>query len=167
MPRPAAAAFVIVLGLLLAACAGGPTPYQQAQDGYGYSDQRIEENRYRVNFAGNPATTRQTVEDYLLYRAAELTVQTGHDWFEVVHRNTVQDYSGFGGSPQMGLGVGSGGDFGVGLSFPVLGGGGSARYTADMDILVHDGEKPQQNPDAYDAFAVISRLQPKVLAGGT
>jgi hypothetical protein len=166
MPRPAAAASVVVLGLLLAACAGGPTPYQQAHDGYGYSDQRIEENRYRVSFAGNSATTRQTVEDYLLYRAAELTVQTGHDWFEVVHRNTVQDYSGFGGSPQMGLGVGSGGDFGVGLSFPVLGGGGAARYTADMDILVHDGEKPQQNPDAYDAFAVISRLQPKVLAGG-
>jgi hypothetical protein len=167
MPRPAAAAVVAVLGLLLAACAGGPTPYQQARDGYGYSEQRIEENRYRVSFAGNSATSRQTVEDYLLYRGAELTVQTGHDWFEVVHRNTMQDYSSFGGSPQMGLGVGSGGDFGVGLSFPVLGGGGAARYTADMDILVHDGEKPQQNPDAYDAFAVISRLQPKVLAGGS
>jgi hypothetical protein len=167
MPRPAAAAVLAVLGLLLAACAGGPTLYQQAQDGYGYSEQRIEENRYRVSFAGNAATSRQTVEDYLLYRGAELTVQTGHDWFEVVHRNTVQDYSGFGGSPQMGLGVGSGGDFGVGLSFPVLGGGGAARYTAVMDILVHDGEKPQQNPDAYDAFAVISRLQPKVLAGGS
>jgi hypothetical protein len=165
MPRPAAPA--LVLGLLIAACAGGPTPYQQAQDGYGYSEQRFEENRYRVSFAGNSATSRQTVEDFLLYRAAELTVQTGHDWFEVVHRNTMQDYSGFGGSPQMGLGVGSGGDFGVGLSFPVLGGGGATGYTADMDILVHDGEKPQQNPDAYDAFAVISRLQPKVLAGGS
>jgi hypothetical protein len=166
MPRPAAAALVAVLGLLLAACAGGPTPYQQAQDGYGYSDQRVEENRYRVSFAGNSATTRQTVEDYLLYRGAELTVQTGHDWFEVVDRNTVQDYSGFGGSPQVGLGMGSSGDFGVGLSFPVFG-GGAGRYTADMDILVHDGEKPQQDPNAYDAFAVISRLQPKILAGGS
>src|SRR5918995_6473317 len=106
MPRPAAPA--LVLGLLIAACAGGPTPYQQAQDGYGYSEQRIEENRYRVSFAGNSATTRQTVEDYLLYRAAELTVQTGHDWFEVADRSTVQAYSGYGGSPQGGVGVGGG-----------------------------------------------------------
>ncbi|HEX6111455.1 MAG TPA: hypothetical protein VFZ10_04050 [Geminicoccaceae bacterium] len=168
MPRPAAPALALVLGLLLAACAGAPTPYQQARDGFGYSEQQIEENRYRVSFAGNSATTRQTVEDYLLYRAAELTVQTGHDWFQVVERNTVQEYSGYGGSPEMGVGVGSGGNFGVGLSFPVLGGGGgSGRYTADMDVIVREGEKPQEDPNAYDAFSVISRLQPKVLAGGS
>ena len=166
MPRPAASALVVVLGLL-AACAGGPTPYQEERDGYGYSEQQIEENRYRVSFAGNAATSRQTVEDYLLYRAAELSVQTGHDWFEVVDRNTVQEYAGYGGSPQVGVGVGGGSDFGVGLSFPVLGGAGGGRYTASMDILVHEGEKPQQDPDAYDAFSVISRLQPKILAGGS
>jgi hypothetical protein len=152
---------------LLAACAGSPTPYQQARNGYGYSEQQIEESRYRVSFAGNSATSRQTVEDYLLYRAAELTVQTGHDYFEVVDRNTVQEYSGYGGAPEVGVGFGGGSGFGVGLSVPVFGGsGGAGRYTADMDILVHDGEKPQDDPDAYDAFSVISRLQPKILAGG-
>jgi hypothetical protein len=165
MPRPAASALVVVLGLLLAGCAGGPTPYQQARDGYGYSEQRIEENRYRVSFAGNAATTRQTVEDYLLYRAAELTVQTGHDWFEVADRNTLQEYSGY-GSPEVGIGSG-GSNFGVGLSFPMFGGGGGGRYTASMDILVHEGEKPQENLNAYDALSVISRLQPKVLTGGS
>jgi hypothetical protein len=157
---------VVALGLLLAACAGKPTPYQAAQSGFGYSEQQTEENRYRVSFAGNSATSRPTVEDYLLYRAAELTVQTGHDWFQVVDRNTVQEYSGYGGSPAVGLGVGGGSDVGVGLSFPMFGGGGSGRYSADMDILVRDGEKPQDDPAAYDAFSVISRLQPKVLAGG-
>jgi hypothetical protein len=156
----------VALGLLLAACAGAPTPYQQAQGGYGYSEQRIEDNRYRISFAGNSATSRQTVEDYVLYRAAELAVQTGRDWLEVVDRNTVQASSGYGGSPAMGVGVGGGSGFGVGLSFPMFGGGSSTRYTADMDILVHDGEKPQDNLNAYDAFAVISRLQPKILAGG-
>ena len=104
MARPSASAVVVLLGLLLAACAGKPTPYQQAQGGYGYSEQRIEENRYRVSFAGNSATSRQTVEDYLLYRAAELTVQNGHDWFEVAARDTVQEYAGYGGSPAMGNG---------------------------------------------------------------
>ena len=167
MARPAASALVVVLGLLLAACAGGPTPYQQARDGYGYSEQQVEENRYRVSFAGNAATTRQTVEDYLLYRAAELTVQTGHDWFEVVYRNTVQEDSGYVGSPRVGLGMGGGSDFGVGLSMPMFGGGGSGRYTADMDIVLRDGPKPQENSDAYDAFSVISRLQSKILTSGS
>jgi hypothetical protein len=168
MPRPTAFVFGVVLGLLLAGCASAPTPYQAAQGGFGYSEQQIEENRYRVSFAGNSATTRQTVEDYLLYRAAELTVQTGHDWFQVVDRNTVQEYSGSGGSPEMGVGVGSGGNFGVGMSFPVLGGGGGAgRYTASMDVVVREGEKPQEDPTAYDAFSVVSRLQPKILAGGS
>jgi hypothetical protein len=166
MAIPAASALVVVLGLLLAACTSSPTPYQAAQNGFGYSEQQVEENRYRVSFAGNSATSRQTVEDYVLYRAAELTVQTGHDWFEVVDRNTVQDYSGYGGSPAFGLGVGGGSNFGVGLSMPMGGGGGSGRYTADMDIVLRDGEKPQENPNAYDAFSVISRLQSKILTSG-
>jgi hypothetical protein len=109
--------------LLLAACAGQPTPYQAARGGFGYSEQQIEENHCRVSFAGNSATSWQTVEDYLLYRSAELTVQTDHDWFQVVDRNTVQEYSGYGGSPAFGLGVGSGSDVGVGLSVPMSGGG--------------------------------------------
>jgi hypothetical protein len=168
MLRPTALVFGVVLYLLVAGCASAPTPYQAAQGGFGYSEQQIEENRYRVSFAGNSATTRQTVEDYLLYRAAELTVQTGHDWFQVVDRNTAQGYSGYGGSPEMGVGVGSGGNFGVGLSFPVLGGGGgSGGYTATMDVVVREGEKAQEDPTAYDAFSVVSRLQPKILTGGS
>jgi hypothetical protein len=167
MATAAASAPVVALCLLLAACAASPTPYQAAQNGFGYSEQQIEENRYRVSFAGNSATSRQTVEDYLLYRAAELTVQNGHDWFEVVDRNTVQDYASSSGSPSFGVGVGGGSDFGVGLSMPMFGGGGSGRYTADMDIVLRDGAKPQENPDAYDAFSVISRLQSKILTSGS
>ena len=167
MPRSAVAALAAVLGLLITACTGAPTPYQPAEGGFGYSEQQIEDNRYRVHFAGNSATSRQTVEDYVLYRAAELTVQTGHDWFEVVDRNTMQEYAGYGASPQVGVGVRSGGNVGVGLSLPVLGGGGAGYYSATMDILVHKGQKPEQDPAAYDAFAVISRLQPKILAGGS
>lgn len=164
MIRPAA--FALVIGALVA-CAGAPTPYQAAQGGFGYSEQQIEQNRYRVRFAGNAATSRQTVEDYALYRAAELTVQTGHDWFEVVDRDTVQEYAGYGGSPQVGVGVGSGGNFGFGLSMPVLGGGGSGYYSTTLDIRVHEGQKPEQDPAAYDALAVISQLQPKILTGGS
>ena len=33
-------------------------------------------------------TSRETVETYLLYRAAQLTVERGFDWFEMADRNT-------------------------------------------------------------------------------
>ena len=62
--------------LLIAACATS-TPYGPAENGkgYGFSDQRIESNRYRITFRGNSVTSRETVENALLYRAAELTVE--------------------------------------------------------------------------------------------
>ncbi|MCR9194047.1 MAG: hypothetical protein NXH88_04895, partial [Hyphomonas sp.] len=57
----------------LGACATA-TPYQAALEGQkGYANQQIESNRWQISFAGNSLTDRQTVETYLLYRAAELT----------------------------------------------------------------------------------------------
>src|SRR4051812_30110703 len=78
--------------LLLGSACETATPYQPLQAGNatsgGYSDQRISRDRYRVVFQGNSITQRETVERYLLYRAAELTTQAGYDWFELVDRNT-------------------------------------------------------------------------------
>jgi hypothetical protein len=76
----------------LAACSAGPTPYQPAA-GYdrGYSEQKIEPERYRISFKGNSLTGRETVENYLLYRAAELTLQSGYDTFTIVSRDTDKD----------------------------------------------------------------------------
>src|SRR6185369_6328552 len=54
----------------------------------GYSESQIEANRWRVTFAGNSLTSRETVEGYLLFRAAELTVQQSYDWFSIAERNT-------------------------------------------------------------------------------
>lgn len=66
------------------------TPYQPATNSsrLGYAEEQIEANRFRVSFAGNTITSRETVERYLLYRAAELTVQQGFDHFILVDRNT-------------------------------------------------------------------------------
>ncbi|RYG37150.1 MAG: hypothetical protein EON93_04050 [Burkholderiales bacterium] len=90
MSRNFALATCFMLGLVLAGCAT-PTPYQpaDARSGVsgGFSDQRITSNRYRVSFAGNGATSRDTVENYLLYRAAELTVQQGYDSFILADRD--------------------------------------------------------------------------------
>lgn len=82
-----AAAITTALGL--AACQSGPTPYQPGGGGdLGYAESRIENDRYRISFKGNSLTDRETVENYLLYRAAELTLQNGYDVFTIVSRDT-------------------------------------------------------------------------------
>lgn len=88
---------------LLGACATA-TPYQAASDSHrGYANHKIESNRWQVSFAGNSLTDRETVETYLLYRAAELTRQEGYDHFRVVRRETDEDSrlvaTGFSSSP--------------------------------------------------------------------
>mgnify|MGYP006171053179 CR=1 FL=1 len=90
----AIAAALGLAGLALTACTTA-TPYQPDIAGQrvagGYSEQRLGDGRYRVNFAGNSLTSRDRVEGYLLYRAAELTVQDGYDWFLIVDRLTERD----------------------------------------------------------------------------
>jgi hypothetical protein len=80
--------------LALSSCATS-TPYQPKTAGQrihgGYSEQRLGENRFKVSFDGNTLTSRERVEGYMLYRAAELTVQNGYDWFRVVDRMTERD----------------------------------------------------------------------------
>ena len=75
--------------LLLMACATA-TPYQAASEpgGFdGFSQQLIEDDRARVTFGGNSLTKRDTVENYLLYRAAEMAVERGYDNFTLQERD--------------------------------------------------------------------------------
>jgi hypothetical protein len=78
------------LFLTLGACASTPD-YVAAEDaaGYGYYSQRIEDDRYRVNFNGNRHTSYEETRNYALLRAAELTVAEGYDWFEIVDRESL------------------------------------------------------------------------------
>ena len=90
--------------VLLAACAT-TTPYQPASKpgAYdGYSQTMIENDRARVTFGGNSLTDRDTVENYLLYRAAELTVEPGFDHFTLKERDT-EKKTRVSVSPRMGV----------------------------------------------------------------
>lgn len=75
---------------VLSACATA-TPYQPASEpgAYdGFTQTMIENDRARISFAGNSLTKRDTVENYLLYRAAEATLERGFDWFALQERDT-------------------------------------------------------------------------------
>src|SRR5579871_1785089 len=102
---------LILLGsmALLSACETA-TPYQpvsapSAHASGGYSEQQIEPDRWRVQFSGNSLTSRETVERYLLFRAAQLTLAQGGDWFQSVsqHTDKTTDYRGDAFGPYWGL----------------------------------------------------------------
>ena len=80
---------LLAMATVLTACATA-TPYQPASQSLrnGFSETQIEKDRIKVTFDGNSLTDRETVETYLLYRAAELTKQKGYDYFTVVDRAT-------------------------------------------------------------------------------
>lgn len=83
---------VAASALTLVACATA-TPYQPASEpgGFdGFSQQMIENDRARITFGGNSLTKRDTVENYLLYRAAEVAVERGFETFTLQERDLEQ-----------------------------------------------------------------------------
>lgn len=164
---------LLVLGAvagLLAACAT-PTPYQPATDNYGFHEQQIEGNRYRITFSGNSLTERETVENYLLYRAAELTLERGMDYFIVANRDTEEhsrlqatnprpyfpfDYWYY--SPRRGWSPWYDPFWNEPNSYREV-----TRYEAVAEIAMFRGQKPADNPDAFDAREVQANLQGRIM----
>ncbi|MCG8441896.1 MAG: hypothetical protein MI723_08810 [Caulobacterales bacterium] len=160
-----AAIAAIACGVALGGCAT-PTPYAPAEraGGYGYSEQRLEDDRFLVRFRGNSASGAQAA-DFALLRAAELTLQYGYDWFEVVRRGEERDGSrGYGGGSGVSIGVGGAGGsrgssvgVGVGMSFPLGGSADSTPSEAFVEIIARKAPIPD-SPDAYDARELSARL---------
>ena len=148
---------------LLAACATA-TPYKRMEkDGLGYGDQKLEDNRYRVFFAGNSRTPRETVEDFVLYRAAEVTLENGYDYFVLSDRTTDADtYTSSGVSLGIG-GIHFGGhsavSIGTGIGIPL---GRNSEYYGQAEVTLMKGKKPPNDLAAYDARQVKNQLQRSV-----
>lgn len=154
--------------LTLAACTE-PTRYAPAVERDGYADKPVETNRYQVSFSGNTRTSRDTVETYLLFRAAEVTLAAGKDWFKVATQDTEAETrfrsfsTGFGRTGfgpfffRSGFRHGFFGGFGSVSTRPIT------RYEAFANILVFDGAKPADDPAAYDARSVVETLGPEII----
>lgn len=177
----------VLLAAALAACETA-TPYQPNVPGHatsgGFSEVRLEPNRWRVTFTGNSMTSRETVEGYLLFRAAELTLQNGDDWFAIVDRNTDRNARTYVEPdplyrPWYGPGFGywrpvwryRGRAFGWRTWDPWWGDPFWANqvdvrtvesFEASAEIITHKGAKPADDPRAFDAHAVVENLRPRI-----
>ncbi len=153
----------------LAACESGPTPYQPGGGSdRGYTEQKIENDRYKISFKGNSLTDRETVETYMLYRAAELTLQSGFDTFTIVNRDTDKDsrtreYGGFMGSrlsyvyfvPNYGW-VGAWEPYWTPSRYERV-----TRYEAYAEIMMGKGAKGT-DPNTFDARQVSQNLASQI-----
>jgi hypothetical protein len=165
-----------VAALSLAACETA-TPYQPLAPGNavsgGFTDERLDATHFRVTFRGNDVTSREAVENYLLYRSAELATQNGFDWFEMVQRHT-KDRGGayvIPDGPYWSPYWRFHGAWGWGRWDPYWGGpawGGYDveridAYDAVAEIAVGHGPKPAADPRAFDAHEVMANLGPKIV----
>jgi hypothetical protein len=66
---------------------GSLPPYQPKADRTGYSQQQLDAQTWRVQFSGNINTPRETVENYLLYRSAEIMLFGGYDKFVMLEKH--------------------------------------------------------------------------------
>lgn len=162
---------------VLAGCAS-PAPYAPRAPGQttGYTDQEITANRYRVSFTGNSVTPRQTVEDYLMLRAAEVSLAAGADHFVFdtrkvqahPHVTVFDDSFGYGGFAP---GIYNRGFYGPGYwrfrprwGYPGFGPPVdvivTTNYEAYAEIVLLKPDQVAKEPRAIDAREVVAHLGP-------
>lgn len=114
---------ICIAAVVLTACATTSPDYQavSSASGSGYTSAAIEGDRHVVKYTGGKGTDAATVAEFALLRAAELTLESGHEWFAVlqsrsqeVEAGNANDLQGRTGSVLgaggTGAGAGGGGD---------------------------------------------------------
>lgn len=150
-----------------------------------FTQQKTGQAKFRLVLSGQHFTSREAIENYLAWRAAELTAEQGFLWFSFV------EHRGKGDSPPVPRRDPSGIRYSFRLAFfrPVwryqLASAPSVwqnwspfsgrpfwaadaksilRFEVSADILLHKGQLEDDNPLAFDADAVsdylINQVQP-------
>ena len=149
---------------ILAGCQTATTYQPSTEPGAaGYSDEQLAGNRYRVTFTGNSSTRRDTVENYLLLRSAEVTLKAGYRTFLFDTRDTKtkttyhSDFAGWPGWPGHGWYWHSWPyePMGSGTTFPVT------RYEAYAEIVLLTDDQAKSEPRAVNAQEVLDHIGPQ------
>lgn len=151
--------------LLVSACA---TPYQPRGALGGFTDTQLDKNTIRISFNGNAYAQRDSVENYVLYRSAEVTVEKGFDYFVVVDSSAEVKHgaittpgtyrsstSAYAFSPGYATATTTG-TYTPDQTVPFR------KYGATVMIKMFNGQKPENLPNAYDARELKGYLEPHI-----
>ena len=154
----------LCIALTLSACA---TPYGKYGLLGGFTDSRIDENTFSISVDTNGFTSQQTTSMQALYRAAELTVENGFDYFFIA--------SGANNSTSMAMAMP-----GSSTSNTTVNAYGSTAYArttttstpttimpvvfpnSTLIVKAFKGAKPEGASNAYDARSVMKYLGPQL-----
>ena len=155
---------VLILSFLALAGCATPAPYAPRGPGQatGYTDRQLSDNRWRVTFTGNSVTPRETVENDLLLRSAEVTLAAGGTHFVFDTRDTRADtrYDAIPSGP---------GFYGYWRFHPRWGYDpfgppvdivSTTKYESYAEIVVLNDAQAAREPRAVDARAIIAHLTP-------
>lgn len=84
---------IVAITSLLLLMQGCATPYQRTGLAGGYSEAQLDENVFRVSFAGNGYTGRERAVEFTLLRSAELTLENGFLYFAIIEADKHTSYS--------------------------------------------------------------------------
>lgn len=109
MMRPALLAVGVSAISLLSGCATG---YQAQGLTGGFSETRLSDDIWQVNFEGNGYTRPRRAHDLALLRSADLTLQSGYRYFVPINNSVQNDVSGIINSPSSSSTTGAFNSFG-------------------------------------------------------
>ena len=158
---------IAAITVLLIACA---TPY----GGYGllggYTDSRSDGNTFSISVNNNAFTSQQTTSMHALYRAGEITVGNGFDYFVIA--------SGANNPSSMAVAMpgGSTSSTSINTYGSTVTTTTTTRYApvtaiplvfpnSALIIKSFKGQKPDDQPNAYDAREVMKYLGPQIGVG--
>ncbi|WP_258808029.1 CC0125/CC1285 family lipoprotein [Pseudidiomarina sp. CB1] len=163
---------VLVVSFVVGACASEPDYRAAENGGYGYTETKITDTDYQVEFKAR-GSDKGAAMNYALLRAAEVTLENDHDWFVITHRETQIDKETIRDHSFDGM---AGGDmvtycnmircetryyprsaFSAGIH---VGGRTDSDIQVTLDIQLGSGSQPQDK-HSYDASEVVANLKPK------
>lgn len=135
---------------LISGCATG---YQSSGFAGGFSETQLSPNIYRVKFRGNGYTSKDRAGDFAMLRSAELTLESGYQFFSIMDSNadtrtsrTPVSYT----TRYNGLGQ---------LETTQQGGYAISKPSSEMTIIMHR-DMPESGT-AFDATFLVKSLKEK------
>ena len=162
--------FGLLIAGILTACSSQPEYRRANGSGFGYTEQQISEDQYRINFKARGDDTGQAT-DFAMLRASELTIEKGYDWFDIASRETLVNREQVTPAVQTGFDSGSGIVQDCGLltcrtyqrptrqfHTSMHLGDSRSEVEVNMEIRMGTGVRPS-NTQSYDALEVFRNLR--------